>query len=416
MPLRISVVRLCGAGLLGLMLAAPLVLLFLQYESLSINVHKPEFDTGSQADPAWGVLHWIVPWFPDAPEPPAGPRNWFGVAVAISALAAVSGRNETKRLHAWLFLVLGVLLLVKIYDFRVLEWVGHLPAAKLVVFPTFAAPVVSFAFAVLAGIGVQVLWSRDLRFRRFLILLAAALTVLITVLSAGGRLFAIVARAPDGLGSRSFLRHLGRRCSRARLLARPTMGAVAPRRSRRLGAVRARATRYLREESRPVRDSRVDGPRPRAQSAEPYSRVFATDGKLYPNTAGALGLQDIRALDGLYVERYCRYVRRSFSRRFRPIHGGRARVRPLQGNPMFDALGVRVSSRERTWRRTRAQSRSRRRYARLREHQRLSTVLGRARRPRRSERRRRIRLSPAREPTLGWRVIVDDSIRGARLS
>ena len=59
-------------------------------------------------------------------------------------------------------------LLVKIYDFGVLDWVGRLPVAKLVVFPVFAAPVVSFAFAVLAGIGVQVLWSRDLRLRRFL--------------------------------------------------------------------------------------------------------------------------------------------------------------------------------------------------------------------------------------------------------
>ncbi len=43
MPFRVSLVRLGGAGLLGLMLAAPLVLLFLQYEPLSFNVHKPEF-------------------------------------------------------------------------------------------------------------------------------------------------------------------------------------------------------------------------------------------------------------------------------------------------------------------------------------------------------------------------------------
>ena len=34
-------------------------------------------------------------------------RNWFGVAVGIAALAAMSGRTETKRLHAWLFVALG---------------------------------------------------------------------------------------------------------------------------------------------------------------------------------------------------------------------------------------------------------------------------------------------------------------------
>ncbi len=36
----------------------------------------------------------------------------------------ISGRKETKRLHAWLFLGLGAFLLVKIYDFGMLDWVG----------------------------------------------------------------------------------------------------------------------------------------------------------------------------------------------------------------------------------------------------------------------------------------------------
>ena len=41
MPVRASLARLGGAGLLGVMLAAPLVLPFLQYERLSFNIHKP---------------------------------------------------------------------------------------------------------------------------------------------------------------------------------------------------------------------------------------------------------------------------------------------------------------------------------------------------------------------------------------
>ena len=40
-PVQVSLARLGGAGLLGVMLAAPLVLLFLQYEPLSFNIHKP---------------------------------------------------------------------------------------------------------------------------------------------------------------------------------------------------------------------------------------------------------------------------------------------------------------------------------------------------------------------------------------
>ncbi len=83
-----------------------------------------------------------------------------------------------------------------------------------------------------------------------------------------------------------------------------------------------------------------------AQGSAPYSRVFAVDAKLFPNTAGALGLQDIRALDALYVDRYWRYVRTFIEPavydRFTggpPVEAGPAR---FQDNPMFDALGVKA--------------------------------------------------------------------------
>ena len=88
--------------------------------------------------------------------------------------------------------MLGLFLLVKSYDFHALEWVGHLPVANLVVFPIFGAPVISFMFAVLAGIGVQVLWNGDLRVRRFLTLVGLGLLLLAGVLGAGDRLRVIV--------------------------------------------------------------------------------------------------------------------------------------------------------------------------------------------------------------------------------
>jgi hypothetical protein len=80
-----------------------------------------------------------------------------------------------------------------------------------------------------------------------------------------------------------------------------------------------------------------------AQDAEPHSRVFAIDAKLYPNTAGALGLQDIRVLDALYVERYWRYVRTFIQPdAYDRFTGSDASLPRFQGNPMFDALGVRA--------------------------------------------------------------------------
>jgi Bacterial membrane protein YfhO len=340
MPMGASLFRLCGGGLLGLMLASPLVLLFLEYESLSVNVHKPGFDKGSEADPVWGLLHWIVPWFPGAP---VDPRSWFGVVVGISALVAVSGRKETKRLHAWLFLTLGGFLLAKIYDFGVLGWIGRLPAAKLVVFPAFAAPIVSFAFAVLAGIGVQVLWNRDLRVRRFVTLLALASTLLVAFLLTGDRwhvitegharvwgraaFFALLAVAAVAVAAR-----FGRRWAAVVLagLIVAELFVLAP-----FDIYAKRADPFLAPGWMALLRT--------AQNAEPPSRVFGIDAKLYPNTAGALGLQDIRMLDGLYVERYWRYVRTfiqpDLSDRFTGSDASPAR---FERNPMFDALSVRA--------------------------------------------------------------------------
>ena len=175
--MRVSVARLGGAGLLGVMLAAPLLLLFFEYRSLSFNVHTSELAKGSETDPQWAMLNWLVPYFQSTPVS-ASVRSWFGAAVGVSALAAVSGRAETRRLHAWLFVALGAVVLLKVYEFRVFDWVGRLPVIELVIYPTFAPPVASFAFAVLAGIGVQVVWSRDLVLRRFLTIVAAAFVLL----------------------------------------------------------------------------------------------------------------------------------------------------------------------------------------------------------------------------------------------
>jgi Bacterial membrane protein YfhO len=337
--MRISIARLGGAGVVGLLLASPLVLMFLEYESLSFNIHKPEFARGSETAPAWGVLHWIVPWFPGAPEPP---RNWVGAAVGISALVAVSGRYETKRLHAWFFFTLGTLLLVKSYDFEVLEWVGRVPVVKLVVFPAYAAAVVSFAFAVLAGIGVQVLWNRDLRLRRFLTLVVSVSIVLVVVLTSSDRLLVIVEEVQTVWIRGAFFAVLAIAAVVLASRLGGRWGAVVF-----AGVILSELAMLVPSDGYPKRAEPYLTPGwmtlvRTAQGGEPHSRVFALDGKLYPNTAGALGLQDIRVLDAMYIGRYVRYVRTFLQPdMFDRFTGEEANPR-LNGNPMFDALGVRA--------------------------------------------------------------------------
>ena len=343
MPMHVSLARFGGAGMLGLLLAAPLLLLFLEYEPLSFNIHKPEDARGFDVVPALGILHLIAPWFPGSPEPSGGPTTWFGAAVAVAALVGVSGRTETRRLHAWFFLLLGSAVLVKSYDFRVLQWVGHLPVVELVVFPTFAAPLASFAFAMLAGIGVQVLWDRDLRQRRFWTLLAAAVIVLVAVLAAHDLLLVIIEERQTVWGRTALFAVLAIAAvwvasSLNRRFAAPVLAAVIL-----LELFWLAPFNIYGKRADPFLTPGWMGMVREAQGTEPDSRVFAVHGKLHPNTAGALGLQDIRALNAMFVERYWRYVRTFIQPEvFDRFTGGETNRTPLRDNPMFDALAVRA--------------------------------------------------------------------------
>ncbi len=346
-PLRVSLARLGGAGVLGVLLAAPLLLPFLQYEPLSFNVHKAGSGNGSETDPQWGLLNWLVPYFQ---EPPSAVRttvrSWFGVAVGVSALAAMSGRAETRRLHTWFFAALGAVVLLKIYEFRVLDWVGRLPVIEQIRYPVFGAPIASFALAVLAGIGVQVLWSRDLVLRRFLTLLGTASVLLVVFVRTGDRWGTIVS-APRA--------HIAVVWSRGLLFAALAIAAVllaAWLRRRWLALLLAVlvVAELLVLVPFSIYAKRADpyvppGWLPYVQTAlatDPYARVFGVDGTLYPNTAGALGLQDVRALDALYVERYLRYVKTFIAPRIFDRFTGTELPVVYRDNPMFDALSVRA--------------------------------------------------------------------------
>jgi hypothetical protein len=81
---------------------------------------------------------------------------------------------------------------------------------------------------------------------------------------------------------------------------------------------------------------------------EPQARVFGLDGKLFPNTAGAYGLSDIRVLDALYVDRYLNYVQTFLEPtvfdRFvgGPYSSPELNFTRYHDNAMFNLLGVRL--------------------------------------------------------------------------
>jgi Bacterial membrane protein YfhO len=85
-------------------------------------------------------------------------------------------------------------------------------------------------------------------------------------------------------------------------------------------------------------------------NTQDHSRVFSTDGILFPNISTAYGLSDIRAIDALYPERYWTYIKEFISPGICCLFSGVGPPSNVVSNPMFDLLGVRylVSRESRT--------------------------------------------------------------------
>jgi hypothetical protein len=353
-PPPLAITRVGGGFLLGLVVASPLLLSFRQYEALSFNAHKGSSGQGSQADPTWGLLNLVAPFFHGIKKAFTSPgvRDWCGGAVAVAALVSVSGRRVTRQSHAWLFLAGSVLLLAKIYDLHVLGWVGRLPILRQANFPLFAAPVAMFGVAMLAGIGIQVIWTRDLVMRRFLAFSGIA-AVALAALALTGDSWDLITRPTGseifrawGIAAAGGLlvivgavlaRYLDARAAAciAALAVIVELFVLAP-----FSIYAVRSDPYVK----PAWYSYVQT----ALEGDPHARVFGLDAKLFPNTAAGLGLQDITMLDALYVERYWRFIKSfvqpSVVTRFNggPYASEETRVARYRSNPMFDLLGVRA--------------------------------------------------------------------------
>jgi len=304
--------RLAGGVTLGMALAAPLILIFLEYLPNSFSVHEAGADTGSRVDPIHGVLNLIVPFFGGEPLEGGfrGTRGWLGAGVVSLALVGLSGRRLSRQLNAFVFAALASFIILKVYNFGILAWVGELPIFERLNSPLFLLPALPFLMALLAGIGVRILRTGDLVLGRLAVLFVAV----------GG---AVLALALSSQNSSSIAATAGTYAMRQFGLAAAIAGvillaAVAARRWPALYIVAGLAViiELLILAPRGIYTDRTD-PFPQTASItavqrlivdEPQARVFGLDGKLFPNIAGAYGLSDIRVLDALYVDRYLEYV------------------------------------------------------------------------------------------------------------
>jgi hypothetical protein len=344
---RRSAVRLLGAGALGICLAAPLEAPFAAYLPISLNSHAAGLGAGR--DPFASLLNWFLPLvngYPNGPFVVKGQgmaASWVGVAVPVLCLIAVATPGEMRKRGGWLFLGIAVVVLCKLHGVGGFGWIGDLPVANRVVWTQFAAPVVSFCLAVVASIGVEAICRGSLQPRR----LAACLGVGVAIFA--GLLVA----------DRTVLGH------RVKVGGHPmVIAGVAA------AAILLAAAVSLLWRSRPLPDwvpvaagcvaalvvlGEAYAFFPQgvyAQRADPYrsppwlgmidgGRVFGLDQVLYPDTAGALGLYDIRTLNALYVKRYADFINAFVSPTFTDRFTGEGVAASVLQSPYFDLLGVR---------------------------------------------------------------------------
>jgi hypothetical protein len=347
-----AALRLGAGTVLGLLLAAPLLVLFVGYLPVSLNQHNAGAGLGHTRVAT--LLNWLVPFVNGYPAalriPRFGPdRSWLGAAGAVLLVAAVASPAAMRRRAGWLFLAVGGVLLLKVHGFPGLAWMGHLPLFSQVNFVAWAPGVISFCFAVVVAIGVSALEQGSLVPRRLVVGVLALGAVTLVLLLANRPVFAT---PPHQSPWRQYLVYAVALAAAGGVLLACLVSAWVPRLLRLAAPVAAGvmalellvlfAPGAYAPRTDPYRAPPWLGAVTTGLATAPHdTRVFGFDQKLYPDTAAAFGIQDARVVDGLDVKRYATFVNTFVTRFYDRLTGDTTNSSEIEGNVMFDLLGVR---------------------------------------------------------------------------
>jgi Bacterial membrane protein YfhO len=342
----IHVRRLVAGTVAGLSLSAFLLLPFREYLKRSFDLHQPANIGGVIT----GLLHnqlnesiftYVFPLLFGGPYSPAlgsdysGLRNYFGLISAFLILVAVIGVfrkglgvGKSQRLLTLFFFIAFVGVISKRYGLPILNSIGELPLFQLVWFAKYAEALLSLSVAVLVAIGIDRINEGRLNSReKALILAITSLLIPIAVIASGT---AIKREIIDlhlspvfpvyAIGIPAGLLFALAVC----LLIWNTTGPVSQSSNRKLTvAILVLLTTevtasfvlpsyYLlsdlpnKNENPFVGAPFVDFLKSKVHN---YSRIFSTDGILFPNWSSAFELSDIRGLDAVYYRKYLSFVR-----------------------------------------------------------------------------------------------------------
>ena len=153
--------RFAVAGGLGVLIARPILTLFVEYEGLSHTVHKATNKAGLQADSYKLLPMWVAPFLNGKPlgsiVPGIAPtRNWVGAgAITLVVVSFAAPWSFLRERAALAFAGIATFFIWRMYGMAGYESVGRLPVFKLAIAPTFSSPVIAFCLAALAAIGLD---------------------------------------------------------------------------------------------------------------------------------------------------------------------------------------------------------------------------------------------------------------------
>ncbi|MBI1735558.1 MAG: YfhO family protein [Candidatus Rokubacteria bacterium] len=335
-----------GAAVVSLAVASPLLVLFLEYMWQGhAPAHTPRDNIGVWGVPLTGAVSLIVPYFFDhlrfqpmlpAPVGVYGLSNYLGVLPVALALLA------PRRRVTLFFAAYSAVALLKTYGVNPVNLLGHLPLLERIIFYKYNQPVIAFGVVVLMAITADTLPARvrSARFRRRAVLTVAALGAAIALSLAYHR--AWIARTSPTTWEQVFvavhfllvvlaLVWAGSRWARA-AAAIPVAAAV---------VVAVELFLYLPKALPPLIEPFAP---PRfvefLRGDAGLFRVYGLEGVLYPNTAGAYGLSDIRALDAMYPSGYLPLVRASLRPEARGEFIGSSGPGALRHRALLDLMNV----------------------------------------------------------------------------
>jgi hypothetical protein len=321
--------KLIAALCLGLGLSALLLLPFLELMRIASDTHQLGNVHGQVGLTGLGNLSDAALYLVPMLLGPVGDsiyRGYWGVLPCFFSIVAIISLPLRRAAYptAWrqlsaFFTICLVLLVLKRYGNPIINWIGGLPIAEMVVFYKYDEPLMALCVAMLAGIGFALVIEQRLRASHSVLALVLT-TILLLGLAGfslprvlalkqdfhiffralvGGTLVIVAAAAWLALASRQRMR---------RWLAPGLLGLLIVE----LSFEFFLPSFYICNELPSQAANPYAGASYisflHARDAD-YSRIFARENVLYPNWAGVFHLFDVRSLDAMEYRPYMAFIR-----------------------------------------------------------------------------------------------------------